>query len=563
MKTGTDRVVCRLGPLAAMVLAAVVFASAPAYAQTQPDAGIVLQEEAPTLQPPAPDAEIDLDVPEGEAVAPGGPTVVVGDVAFVGNTVFSQEQLREVMGDVSGQAHDMASLTALAHSVSQFYRGAGYPFARAYLPEQDISDGVLIVEVIEGRYGDIATSGDAAMAGDAQPFLDGLEPGGLIEAEPLERTLLILADQPGIRIDPIVRPGQEFGTGDLDVGIARGPAFSGDFGVDNHGNRYTGEYRASLNLQVDSPLMFGDRLQVRSLVSQEGQWLGSATYGVPLGSTGLRGQAGYAYTYYQLGEEFSSLDASGTAKVASIGLSYPVIRSRALNLVVGALYQNKQLRDEQGAVGVDNRKHSDVFPVTASFDWRDDLSLGAVTYGAATWSSGHLGLDESLLVVDQVTARSGGSFSKYNLDIARLQAVPHDVFVFGRFSGQWTRDNLDSSEGFGLGGPDGVRAYPVGEGYGDIGWLAQIEARYRITQLSAVNLEPFVFYDIGKVRVDAEQFAAAKNTRSIAGAGFGLRGNYRFVTFDGSVAWSTHGGSVQSDSKERHPYYWLRVGVTF
>jgi len=38
--------------------------------------------------------------------------------------------------------------------------------------------------------------------------------------------------------------------------------------------------------------------------------------------------------------------------------------------------------------------------------------------------------------------------------------------VYGRVSAQWASKNLDSSQKFGLGGPNGVRAYPSGEGYG-------------------------------------------------------------------------------------------------
>jgi hypothetical protein len=93
-------------------------------------------------------------------------------------------------------------------------------------------------------------------------------------------------------------------------------------------------------------------------------------------------------------------------------------------------------------------------------------------------------------------------FNKLNFDIARIQLVSSGWSVYGRLSAQWATDNLDSSEKFILGGPYGVRAWPNGEAPGDQGWLAQLELRYRWGPV-----EPFVFYDGWRIRVNHEPFA--------------------------------------------------------
>lgn len=80
--------------------------------------------------------------------------------------------------------------------------------------------------------------------------------------------------------------------------------------------------------------------------------------------------------------------------------------------------------------------------------------------------------------VDQAGLRTQGKFHRLNLSVARLEKPPGDFSLFARFYGQWANRNLDSSEDFALGGPYGVRGYPVGEARGDMGVLGTLELRY-------------------------------------------------------------------------------------
>ncbi|MCD8565793.1 MAG: hypothetical protein LRY53_09230 [Burkholderiaceae bacterium] len=98
------------------------------------------------------------------------------------------------------------------------------------------------------------------------------------------------------------------------------------------------------------------------------------------------------------------------------------------------------------------------------------------------------------------------------------------------FSGQWASQNLDSSQKFSLGGPQGVRAYPVYEGTGDQGWLGTVEARWDFYQ----GAQASVFYDIGWIQQNkslghfqnvAEQLLGP-NTYYLKGFGAGISYNY-------------------------------------
>jgi len=144
-----------------------------------------------------------------------------------------------------------------------------------------------------------------------------------------------------------------------------------------------------------------------------------------------------------------------------------------------------------------------------------------------------------------------------------VQATPvAGLTLFGRISRQWASKNLDSSEGFGVGGASGVRAYPQGEASGDEGWLAQIEVRYSLGAFS-----PYAFYDAGRVRINAkpESLAVAPipNQRAIEGAGLGVRYQQGPWNLDANLAWRTHGGLAQSDSRQRNPRMWITAGYRF
>lgn len=553
-------------PCSHVLLALALGAAFPTWSQQVPDAGRILQEQqtAPSLPPKAVPG-LDLAPPASALPTPtGGPQVTIQELLFSGNTRFDTATLRETLGDVAGQSFDLAGLRKLADRVSTFYRQAGYPFARAFLPSQAVTDGKLRIEIVEGRYGKVEALGDAALTSSAQAFLSPLQSGEVIRSAPLERAISILGDQPGILAVTTVRPGQELGTGDLDVRVERDRRFRGEVGYDNHGNRYTGEHRIRTNVQWDSPFTLGDQITASGTYSDEALWLGNLGYSLPLGSSGLRANVGYARTYYELAKDFSSLDATGSAEISSAGLTYPLLRSQASNLTIGVTVQHKRLKDKRGAIGSEDGKSSSALPITLQFDRRDALAGGGVTYGNFIFTPANLSLDSTLADADRLSGRdTNGRFNKVNINLARLQATAIDALtLFGRVIAQGADKNLDSSEKFSMGGPNGVRAYPVDEGVGDQGGVAQLEIRYALGAFS-----PYVFHDFGWVQFNAEKAqitpAVTENDRQIAGAGVGVRYTDDALNVGLSIAWRTRGGMPEADTSSRDPRLWLSMAYQF
>ncbi len=528
-----------------------------AVAQLAPDAGSTLRQQQQQQLPDAPKAAPGLNLikPTLTPPAPGGSTVNLKAVQFSGNTRVGADVLSVEVQDAIGRDLDLAQLWTLAARVTARYQRAGFPFARAYLPQQQVLDGVLRIEVVEGRYGRVTTSGDPALAAAAQAFLAGLKPGTVVESGPLERAVLIVGDLPGVEVLPVMRPGQQNGTGDLDLQMKRLPAWQTRVALDNHGNRYTGEYQARVDTQLAGALAFGDQLKLQFVASDLGLWTGGLGYSLPLGTDGVRGQVEASHTRYQLGREFSSLDATGTADTGSLGVSYPWLRSQNANVRFSAGLTGKRLRDAEGAAGTSRRKHSTSVPLTVSADQRDDGGDG-VSYGALGLTAGRLALDAAQQANDATTARTAGSFQKLTLDVARIQRAGASSQLYGRVAAQWANKNLDSSEGFVAGGLNGVRAYPSGEGFGNEGVLAQLEWRWR-----SGDLAPYAFFDASQTRINARPWAATRNSRSLSGTGLGIRGQREQLSFDASLATRLQGGAPVSTSAHGKVRLWASVSM--
>jgi hemolysin activation/secretion protein len=296
--------------------------------------------------------------------------------------------------------------------------------------------------------------------------------------------------------------------------------------VDNAGDPYTGEWRLGGTLNVNNVFGHGDVFSLQAMTAGSGLGFGRISYQMLLG----RVTAGVAYSHmdYDLGRQFDDLGAHGTAKVASVFGSLPLIRSRRSNLYAGAIYEDRDLVDEL-ALFPDQGRHADARVAGLSLygNHQDDLGGGGTTSFFVGVSFGTLDIrTPTALLIDNATARTNGSYDKLWFDLSRQQRV-NDVLSFNAsISGQWASKNLDPSEDFILGGMDGIRGYPQGEAFGDEGYLATLEAQLLLTRLSgsvAGDVHLLAFVDTGHVRINKNPWLdALDNERTLSSAGLGL-----------------------------------------
>jgi hemolysin activation/secretion protein len=519
---------------------------------TPPDVGDVYQSTRPSNLSPLQTKGVKIFNANGGngngngngAVIKNGPEALVNDVSITGNTVFSSEVLKAQIKDMLGKNYNIEGMRSIARKIRDFYRAEGYPFARVVIPQQSFKEGLLNLTVLEGRYGVVKATGETELVEGVTPYLEKLKPGEIIEGALLEDTVEDINNLAGIQISPTMSPGKEVGTGDLLVHVDMESKHGGEAGIDNAGSRYTGEYRAHVDYFMNSSIAFADRLGLSAMVTDEGLWFGSIDYEKPFGTSGFHAGIGYARTGYQLGKEYTSFDATGMASIFSAQFSYSIYRSPRANLHFSATFQHKVLEEEFASLSQHQHKYSQALPIVLAYDYRDSLAGGGVTYGNLVWTPGVLHLDTAATAQDIISANKRGWFNKVNLDIARIQNLPENFVLYARVAAQWADSNLDASERLGLGGIDGVRAYPVGEGNGDVGVVAQVELRYKVGDYT-----PYAFYDVGSADINYRPWdLPSHQSRDISGAGLGIRGNYMNWFGNLAIAWRGSGGAPQSDS---------------
>lgn len=535
-------------------------------APTPPDAGDVLRDLAPPPAPPAPrrPGALPPATADDEPVAPGGATVVLRGLRIDGATLIAADVLAAGLDDAVGRRFDLHGLRTLADRVSARYRDAGYPFVRTVLPPQDLGDGVLRLQVIEGRYGRVdVRADDPAHAGDAvaaRAFVATLRPGAPIEAAALERASLLLDELPGVRSRAVLRPGDAVGEGDLAFALEREAPWIGDVAIDNHGNRYSGEWRLQGHAEGRSLWHLGDRLEIDALASDGDLRHGTLAYGAPVGGDGARARASIARTSYALGREFAALDAHGDAWVAAAGVGIAPWRSATGRLDVQVELQSKRLDDRQDRTATASGKRSLALPVTLRFDHRD-VDDGALTWGSIALTAGRLTLDDASAAADRL--RTAGTWQTIRVDLSHRRPLAAGWTLSLRGAGQWADRNLDASEGFSLGGAQGVRAYPAGEAPGDTGWLVQAELA-RPMVVGVARLEPFVFHDRGQSVPDRDPLPGERSpTRTLAGWGVGLRATQGPWRAELAVATRTQGGAPTSVPQDARTRAWLTIGRRF
>lgn len=526
-------------------------------AATLPDAGQSQQniDQRPLQLPGKQRLELNLpDAPSTEAKA-GGPSLQVKGFTLQGNSAIASEELLALLADLQGRTVSLGELQVGANRITQRYRERGYPLARAYLPAQEIDGGVVQIAVMEGRYGEVGLNNSSRVSDAALAPINALKSGDAVRSAPLERSLLLLSDTPGVEVKSTLKPGASVGATDLLVDVQPGPLLSGSIDADNYGNRFTGEYRLGGTLNVNSPLGLGDRLSVRAMGSDEDQQYGRIAYQLPIGPWSTQVGVAYSDMDYELAKNFDELKAHGNARITSLFASQPLVRSRDFSLYAQLQFDDKRLKDDIDLFDSKSDKRSRVVIATLNGNSRDDLFGGGVNSFALAWSQGSLNIDGALnQAIDDLTAGTQGRFHKLNPSLVRLQRLTDRFSLYTQLQGQWADGNLDSSEKISLGGAYGVRAYPQGEASGDQGWLANLELRYALTDAWQLS----TFADHGQVRLNKDTWSNGENHRSLSAAGVGARWATHDWQVNAVAAWKIGNDDPQSDV-DRSPRLWAQV----
>jgi hemolysin activation/secretion protein len=249
---------------------------------------------------------------------------------------------------------------------------------------------------------------------------------------------------------------------------------------------------------------------------------------------------------------------------------YPLLRADDRSATVSLTADAKKFQNTSAQGLLMSDYEAKVMAAQVSGFYRDLNPGGGTGTYSLQLSHGNINLDGSLSQqTDATTVQTEGVFNKVRVSGTWQQALTTQTSAFISYTGQLADKNLDSSEKMQLGGMNGVRAYPTGEGSGTDAQLIQLELRHNLE--SGINLTGF--YDWGQLWLqhDPSYPGGPQNNRNTY-KGFGASIGY--TNDDGvnfKATWArkqghnpnpTQSGNDQDGTRDRNRY-WLQVTVPF
>jgi hemolysin activation/secretion protein len=450
------------------------------------------------------------------AQAPAAPasrqqSISVQSVRVEGNTLLPERVLAELTAGVAGSQRSIADLNQVAARIQNAYRDAGYGGVIAYVPEQEISGGSVVIRVVEGKLANVRVIGNVHFdTANVRAGLPNLREGTTPLVRSIDRDIQLTNENPAKEVKVTLTPGARPGEIDAEVDVTESKPLQFLLGYNNSGHKSTGgRHRISVGVQ-HSNLLGRDHvgtMQYQTSPEKPDQVrIFSVGYRVPLYSQGASFDAFFAHSNVSIG---TTVTPAGPLNFAGKGT------------VLG-------LRANRNLERVGEYDHR----LTLGLDWRDydnECSLGS--FGPAACGSAGVSVTAvpvSIAYTGQrqgpqaswgahasLSANAGGS-SQATFEAARPGARRHYVIsrfsafrdmalargyaVHGRLDAQYSPHALISAEKFGLGGAATVRGYTERELTGDYGLAARIEALApAMDPATGVRLRPYLFVDHGRV----------------------------------------------------------------
>ena len=469
-----------------IVLAVAGMTGLHAWAQALPDAGSIRQQIEPSRALPLPPAAPPQRVaPTPEIKPPVGMTVNVKSFQLSGHRLLSAEELMPALAEFVGRTLDFAGLQRATDAVAAAYREAGW-LARVYLPEQDISEGTITLQVVEARFAGLRLEGEPSkriLAADIQAFFEEQQKTGEpLNTLALDRALLLADDLPGISVAGTLVPGQAEGETGLAIQNSDEAFVYGEVTLDNTGARSTGSNRVMLNLNINSPGDHGELINLTALRTQGSAYIRLGLT-VPVGYNGLRfGINGSTMNYKVIDGPSSlvSLNVQGSSDSIGLDWSFPVVRQRMRNLYFSGGLDNKRFYNDSINKTSDTNSYADYETNSLRLGFSgnvfDDLGGGGANSASLQVMRGQLDRVKAHTQIDTL----GRDYIKLNYALSRQQSLTADHSLLLNLQGQHATELLDSSEKFYVGGASTVRAYPSSELGGERGQLLTGEWRWRL-----------------------------------------------------------------------------------
>ncbi|MCG2626025.1 ShlB/FhaC/HecB family hemolysin secretion/activation protein [Bradyrhizobium sp. WYCCWR 13023] len=452
------------------------------------------------------------------------PQFVLRDVNVTGARAIPHDRIAAVYQSYLGKQVSQADLATIAGAISDLYRAQGYHLSRAIVPAQDIADGRVRIQVIEGSIVEAELKGDGAEQFGVRPML-----GPILAEQPsrlatLERQLYLVNGWPGVRIadTALEEIGGATGRFRITVYLKTWHVFT-SFGLDNLGSSSVGPWQTYATGAFNSYLTPSDTLAVNlSTIANDPRELGFSrlSYDAPVGVDGVRLGGSVLYSAVRPGDARRLASDITTTEAFELRASIIPLQSQSstLTLTAATTFSNVSEHDLYGPWYND---HIRTASLTADYRLQD--GFGGTNYATMTFRQG-LDVFGASHVNDDLLSRDGASsnFSVLNFWFTRYQTLNDAWSLKLSAASQTASRPLFTSQQFYLGGAAFGRGYGAAEISGDNGLAGSLELRFdqKLNFPYWSGYQLYAFGDAGAVWNDGYRLS---DGLSLTSAGAGVR----------------------------------------
>jgi hemolysin activation/secretion protein len=403
----------------------------------------------------------------------------VYEYRVLGNTVLSAREIEATVYPLLGPSKRLADVEKARDALVATYRKAGFGTVLVDIPEQSVDDGVVRLQVTEGKVGRVEVRGARYFSTrEIKDTLPAVQPGSVPKLPEFQAQLAQLGRAtPDRRVTPVLKAGRAPGQVDVVLNVDDNVPFHASVEVNDRSTADTSRTRASGTIGYD--YLFG-RPQSLSLQYQTAPEAPNEVQVLALTWVKRLPESGGAWAVYAIDSK-SDVAAVGTLNVLGNGrifgfrriLPGPSSAAAGIGVSLGADF--KDFKE-------DIRLPKDVSSVTpvrylvSSAAVNGYLRKGAWALDAgATLSMGLRGLVNREEDFAYKRAYGHAQFAYLRANGAVAYTLPKDFRVALRLAGQYSPQPLISNEQFSMGGADTVRGYLEAEALVDRGAVATIE----------------------------------------------------------------------------------------
>jgi len=445
---------------------------------------------------PAKEAPVLEDASKEEVVA------TFSTINVTGAKQFSAEEISLITAEYTGRPLTKFDLAELKYKLTRKFYDAGYILVRVVTPPQNLTDGVLDINVYEAKVGAVTVLNEGVLNKHVASAITGrVEENRVFDENSIESMVSDINNLKNIRASVNLQPGKEFVTTDVTLAIEEDFEDEQRVSIDNYGSPLTGEVVATAHFEKSNLLNLGETIYTDMRRSDGDLWSIAAGINTPIAVSNLRLETSFLHSENDIDDRLSALGLSGTTDSLNVALASDILNTRNRKLTVRGGFQGRDHKSVSDATGVDFTTSKDeIRKVFAEFESLQRID-GGVVYASARVSTGI----DAFGATNQGDALASNVFGDPDAWIVQPMIYSNllSPFSSGNFiltaSGQISTSELLSSELFTLGGYGSVRGFEPAELTGESGIQFSVEYQHPVEVHDDVDFFVAPFMDGGRV----------------------------------------------------------------